>query len=36
MWGRQGVAMKIAPGVTVNPEDNSYGAAELTPAARRR
>ncbi|GAA1441527.1 aldo/keto reductase [Leifsonia poae] len=26
----------VAPGVTVNPEDNSYGAAELTPAARRR
>ena len=25
-----------APGVTVNPDDNSYGAAELTPAARRR
>lgn len=26
----------VAPGVTVNPEDNSYGAHELTPAARRR
>jgi aryl-alcohol dehydrogenase-like predicted oxidoreductase len=26
----------VAPGVTINPEDNSYGAAELTPAARRR
>jgi aryl-alcohol dehydrogenase-like predicted oxidoreductase len=26
----------VAPGVTVNPDDNSYGAAELTPAARRR
>jgi aryl-alcohol dehydrogenase-like predicted oxidoreductase len=26
----------IAPGVTVNPDDNSYGEAELTPAARRR
>jgi aryl-alcohol dehydrogenase-like predicted oxidoreductase len=26
----------VAPGVTVNPEDNSYGAAELTAAARRR
>ena len=26
----------VAPGVTVNPEDNSYGAAELTPVARRR
>ncbi len=25
-----------APGVTVNPDDNSYGAAELTAAARRR
>ncbi|GAB3389997.1 aldo/keto reductase [Humibacter soli] len=24
------------PGVTVNPEDNSYGAAELIPASRRR
>ena len=26
----------VAPGLTVNPEDNSYGAAELTPSARRR
>lgn len=26
----------VAPGVTVNPDDNSYGAAELTTAARRR
>ena len=26
----------VAPGATVNPEDNSYGAHELTPAARRR
>ncbi len=26
----------VAPGVTVNPDDNSYGEAELTPAARRR
>lgn len=26
----------VAPGVTINPEDNSYGASELTPAARRR
>lgn len=26
----------VAPGVTVNPEDNGYGAHELTPAARRR
>lgn len=26
----------VAPGVTVNPEDNSYGAHELTPPARRR
>ena len=26
----------VAPGVTINPEDNSYGAAELPPAARRR
>jgi hypothetical protein len=25
-----------APGVTLNPDDNSYGAAELTPHARRR
>jgi hypothetical protein len=26
----------VAPGVTLNPADTSYGAAELTPAARRR
>jgi aryl-alcohol dehydrogenase-like predicted oxidoreductase len=26
----------VAPGVTINPDDNSYGAAELTAAARRR
>jgi aryl-alcohol dehydrogenase-like predicted oxidoreductase len=26
----------VAPGVTVNPDDNSYGGSELTPAARRR
>lgn len=26
----------VAPGVTVNPDDNSYGAAELAPTARRR
>lgn len=26
----------VAPGVTVNPEDNSYGAAELSSKARRR
>lgn len=26
----------VAPGVTMNPDDNSYGASELTPAARRR
>lgn len=26
----------VAPGVTVNPEDNSYGAHELTVQARRR
>jgi len=26
----------VAPGVTINPEDNSYGAVELTPSARRR
>jgi hypothetical protein len=26
----------VAPGVTVNPDDNSYGANELTPLARRR
>lgn len=26
----------VAPGVTINPDDNSYGAAELLPAARRR
>jgi hypothetical protein len=26
----------VAPGVTLNGDDNSYGAAELTPQARRR
>lgn len=26
----------VAPGVTLNPEDNSYGAFELTPSQRRR
>ncbi|MGW0637369.1 aldo/keto reductase [Nocardia salmonicida] len=26
----------VAPGVTVNPDDNSYGAQELSAAARRR
>ena len=26
----------VAPGVTLNPDDNSYGAHQLTPAARRR
>jgi aryl-alcohol dehydrogenase-like predicted oxidoreductase len=26
----------VAPGVTLNPDDNSYGAAELAPQARRR
>ncbi|MFG6401027.1 aldo/keto reductase [Microbacterium sp. P04] len=26
----------VAPGVTLNPDDNSYGAHELLPAARRR
>ena len=26
----------VAPGVTVNPDDNSYGAQELTAQARRR
>ena len=26
----------VAPGVTVNPDDNSYGEAELAVAARRR
>ena len=26
----------VAPGVTLNPDDNSYGDHELTPAARRR
>jgi aryl-alcohol dehydrogenase-like predicted oxidoreductase len=26
----------VAPGVTINPEDNSYGTAELTASARRR
>jgi len=26
----------VAPGVTLNPDDNSYGQVSLTPAARRR
>ena len=26
----------VAPGVTINPDDNSYGEAELTSAALRR
>jgi aryl-alcohol dehydrogenase-like predicted oxidoreductase len=26
----------VAPGVTINPDDNSYGQNTLTPAARRR
>lgn len=26
----------VPPGVTINPADNSYGSAELAPAARRR
>lgn len=26
----------VAPGVTINPDDNSYGTNELIPAARRR
>ena len=26
----------VAPGVTLNPDDNSYGGAELAPRARRR
>lgn len=26
----------VAPGVTINPDDDSYGTAELTPVARRR
>jgi len=26
----------VAPGVTINPDDNSYGSTELAPAARRR
>jgi hypothetical protein len=26
----------VAPGVTVNPDDNSYGDRTLTTAARRR
>jgi hypothetical protein len=26
----------VAPGVTMNPDDNSYGAHELLPTARRR
>jgi 4-carboxymuconolactone decarboxylase len=30
------VMAAAAPGVTLNADDNSYGAAELAPAARRR
>ncbi|MFU8945125.1 aldo/keto reductase [Mycetocola zhadangensis] len=26
----------VAPGTTINPDDNSYGATELVPSARRR
>lgn len=26
----------VAPGVTINPDDNSYREAGLTPATRRR
>ena len=26
----------VTPGVTINPDDNSYGEAELTPEALRR
>jgi hypothetical protein len=26
----------VRPGVTINPDDNSYGTAELEPTARRR
>jgi hypothetical protein len=26
----------VAPGTTLNADDNSYGEAELTPQARRR
>jgi aryl-alcohol dehydrogenase-like predicted oxidoreductase len=26
----------VAPGVTINPDDNSYGQHTLVPAARRR
>jgi aryl-alcohol dehydrogenase-like predicted oxidoreductase len=26
----------VAPGVSINPDDNSYGTTELTPTARRR
>ena len=26
----------VTPGVTINPDDNSYGEAELTSAALRR
>jgi hypothetical protein len=26
----------VAPGITVNPDDNSYGTTELAPHARRR
>jgi aryl-alcohol dehydrogenase-like predicted oxidoreductase len=31
-----GIDKIVAPGVTVNPDDNSYGAHELTAQARRR
>ncbi len=31
-----GIDEIVAPGVTVNPDDNSYGMHELTPANRRR
>jgi len=26
----------VAPGETINPDDNSYGTVELAPSARRR
>lgn len=32
----QGRRDDVAPGVTLNADDNSYGVAELTPQARRR
>ncbi|GAA2851179.1 aldo/keto reductase [Paenarthrobacter ilicis] len=31
-----GIDQLVAPGVTVNPDDNSYSAHELSPEARRR